>query len=51
MSAVDSECAWMITATMARPIAISYEITWAAERSEPSSGYGEPDDQPDSRMP
>src|SRR5690349_18027233 len=39
------------TATIDRPIATSYEIICAAERSPPSSGYVEPDAQPDSTMP
>src|SRR6478752_8909252 len=39
------------TATIDRPMATSYEIIWAALRRPPSSGYVEPDDQPDSTMP
>ena len=33
------------------PSASSYEMTWAVERSAPSSGYGEPDAQPESTIP
>ncbi len=39
------------TATIDRPIATSYEIIWAADRSAPSSGYVEPDAHPPSTMP
>src|SRR3954447_14827257 len=39
------------TATIDRPIATSYEIICAAERSPPSNGYVDPDAQPDSTMP
>src|SRR3954468_18649397 len=39
------------TATIDRPIATSYEIIWAAERRPPSSGYVDPDAQPESTMP
>ncbi len=36
----------MNTLTSAIPIASSYEITCAVDRTPPSSGYVEPDDQP-----
>src|SRR5579875_1800207 len=39
------------TATSESPIATSYEIICAAERNAPSSGYVEPEDQPDSTIP
>src|SRR6478736_664267 len=51
MPLVDRVPEKMKTATIDRPIAISYEITCAAERSAPSSGYVEPLDQPDRMMP
>src|SRR3954447_15653600 len=41
----------MKTATIDRPIATSYEIIWALDRSAPSSGYVEPDAQPASTTP
>src|SRR3954469_14833767 len=39
------------TATIDRPIATSSEIICAADRSPASSGYVDPDAQPDSTMP
>src|SRR3954467_3018938 len=51
MSDVDIEPDSMNTATMDRPIATSYEIICALDRSAPSSGYAEPLDQPASTTP
>src|SRR2546423_11306949 len=48
---VDIEPAVMNTATMDSPIATSYEIICADDRSPPSSGYVEPDAQPPSTTP
>src|SRR6188472_484778 len=48
---VDSDPASRNTATKASAIAISQLITWAAERSVPSSEYGDPEAQPASTMP
>src|SRR5580700_915630 len=45
MVRVDSERAVRTTATTLSPSAASYEIIWADARTEPSSGYLEPDDQ------
>src|ERR1700687_111723 len=46
ISWVDSVPAWISTPRMARPKAASYESSCADARTEPSSGYFEPDDQP-----
>ncbi|MNG39247.1 hypothetical protein D3C84_1272520 [compost metagenome] len=40
-----------ITPTMAKPMAISYETTWAAARSAPRKAYFEFDAQPARMMP
>src|SRR5262249_880763 len=48
---VDIEPAVMNTATMDSPIATSYEIICADDRSPPRSGYVEPDAQPASTTP
>src|SRR5437660_1391663 len=48
---VDIEPAVMNTATMDSPIATSYEIICADDRSAPRSGYVEPDAQPASTTP
>src|SRR5438552_225962 len=48
---VDIEPAVMNTATMDSPIATSYEIICADDRSPPSSGYVEPDAHPASTTP
>ena len=50
-SCVDSVPAWMSTPRMASPNAASYESSCADARTEPSSGYFEPDDQPASITP
>src|SRR6478609_6059264 len=39
------------TASTASPSAASYDTIWALARTEPSSGYFEPDDQPASMTP
>src|SRR3712207_5286820 len=49
--AVDMDPAMMNTRTRDRPIASSYEITCAVERTEPSSGYVDPEDQPPRTIP
>src|SRR3954468_20115095 len=51
MRCVESDCAWMSTPSTARPNAASYESSCAVERTAPSSGYLEPDDQPASITP
>ena len=43
--------AWMSTPRIASPNAASYESSCAVARTEPSSGYFEPDDQPASITP
>src|SRR5215813_8046778 len=48
---VDIVLAVMKTATMDRPIATSYEMTCAADRRPPSSGYVDPDAYPASTIP
>jgi hypothetical protein len=48
---VDIDPAMMNTLTSDRPIESSYEMTCAVERTAPSSGYVEPEDQPPSTMP
>src|SRR4051794_15226954 len=40
-----------ITAPTLRPSDASYDTIWAEARTEPSSGYFDPDDQPASMMP
>ena len=51
MSCVESVCAWMSTPRIASENAASYESSCAVERTAPSSGYFEPDDQPASITP
>ena len=51
MPEVDSVPAISSTAARLRPSAASYEIICAEARTEPSSGYFEPDDQPASITP
>ena len=51
MSCVESVPAWISTPRIARPNAASYESSCADARTEPSSGYFEPDDQPASITP
>ena len=51
ISCVESVPAWISTPRMARPNAASYESSCADARTEPSSGYFEPDDQPASMTP
>src|SRR5258706_11368880 len=51
ISCVESVPAWISTPRMARPKAASYESNCADARTEPSSGYFEPDDQPASITP
>src|SRR5581483_5783045 len=51
MVRVDSEPASSTTAATDNPSAASYEIIWADARTEPSSGYFEPDDHPASITP
>ena len=51
MPEVDSVPAMSSTAARLRPSAASYEIICAVARTEPSSGYFEPDDQPASITP
>src|SRR5205814_5803661 len=48
---VDSVCACTRTPRIASPNAASYESSCAVERTAPSSGYFEPDDQPASITP
>src|SRR5580704_8442145 len=48
---VDSEPVMRTTVTTVMPSAASYEIICADARTEPSSGYFEPDDQPASMTP
>ena len=50
-AAVLSVPAWSSTATTDRPNAASYDSSWADARTEPSSGYFEPLDQPASITP
>src|SRR5580704_7152585 len=51
MARVDSEPVTRTTMTVVMPSAASYEITCAEARTDPSSGYFEPDDQPASMTP
>src|SRR5882724_10292430 len=51
MSCVDRDPAWIRTPSTARPKAASYESSCADARTEPSSGYFDPDDQPASITP
>src|SRR5918999_762523 len=51
ISDVDMEPATMNTLTSDNPIASSYEMTCAVDRTPPSSGYVEPDAQPASTRP
>src|ERR1700733_8677671 len=51
MARVESEWLTSTTMTVVMPSAASYEITCAEARTEPSSGYFEPDDQPASMTP
>src|SRR3954453_12344261 len=51
MSWVDKELACISPARIARPNAASYESSCAEARTDPSSGYFEPDDQPASMTP
>src|SRR4051794_30666753 len=51
MSRVDSVPARISTPRMPRPNAASYDSSCADERTEPSNGYFEPDDQPASITP
>src|SRR5947207_6789429 len=46
ISWVESVPAWISTPRMARPNAASYDRSCADARTDPSSGYFEPDDQP-----
>src|SRR5580692_4823586 len=48
---VEMEWLTSTTVTTVMPSAASYEMTWADARTEPSSGYLEPDDQPASMTP
>ena len=47
MSISEKEPAYIRTPRIAKPSEISYEITWAEERSDPKCAYFEFDDQPD----
>src|SRR5262249_29398540 len=51
MSCVESDPAITSTPRIARPNAASYDRSCADARTEPSSGYFEPDDQPASITP
>ena len=51
MARVDSDSVCTRTPTIARPNAASYESSCADARTEPSSGYFEPDDHPASITP
>ena len=51
MSCVESVLAWISTARIASPNAASYESSCADARTEPNSGYFEPDAQPASITP
>ena len=51
MARVESEWLTSTTVTTVMPRAASYEMTWAEARTEPSSGYFEPDDHPASMTP
>ncbi len=48
---VDSVWAWMSTPRIASPNAASYDSSCAVDRTAPSSGYFDPDDQPASITP
>jgi hypothetical protein len=51
MVRVDRAPVMRTTVTTDSPIAASYEIIWADARTEPRSGYLEPEDQPASMIP
>ena len=51
MARVEREWLTRTTVTTVMPNTASYEMTWAEARTEPSSGYFEPDDQPASMTP
>src|SRR5580704_13749538 len=51
MARVESEPVTRTTMTVVMPSAASYEMTWAEARTDPSSGYLDPEDQPASITP